>query len=125
VACEALADGVTDGAGVVAEGAEEGSGVELAVAEGSGVAVLLLALGLGVGDALLVGLGVLFAFGSLTWVIVVPLPPDRACPEISSKPVRAAAAMANIANVPTTMPFQFSRPRGGRGGRPPPEEAGG
>jgi len=56
-------------------GAVDGSELGCSLADSCGVA-LGLALALGVGD--------LVARGSLTWVMVVPVPPERAWPEMSS-----------------------------------------
>jgi hypothetical protein len=89
------------GAGVgVAPADWVGSALAVGVADGVGVA-------LGVRVGVDVGLAGLAGFGSVTWVIVVPLPPDSAWPVMSSKVVSATAAIAKMASAPTTMPFQF------------------
>jgi hypothetical protein len=112
-----------DGVGWLAEGVVEADGALLAEGsdDGAVVAVELGAalLGDAVGEADFVAapLGLVVGFrGSLTWVMVVPSPPERAWPETSSKAVRAAAAMANAARAPTTMLFQFGPRRAGGSG---------
>lgn len=105
------------GASVVAGAVGWGTGVRGLVGLGAGVLVAVslgsdeadrVGLARGVGEWVFAGAG--FVSPLLTWVIVVPVPPDRACPEISSYAVRAPAAMAKAANALTTMVFQLTRP---------------
>lgn len=94
-------------------------GDSLAVALGDELGVSVAVVGLAdsfwlaefVGVALSLALaffGLLaFPFSVTCWN-VVPLPPDSADPDSSSKPVSATAAMANAASVPTSMRFHGS-----------------
>jgi hypothetical protein len=111
---DADVDEDADGVGAATDEVVEALGVLVAEGvEGVGVALGVALLGDAVGEADLVDapLGlVVGCLGSLTWVMVVPSPPESAWPEISSNVVSAAAAMANAARVPTTMLFQL-RPR--------------
>ena len=110
------AEGVLEADGVLlAEGSDDDDdGAAVALALGAA----LLGDGVGEADFVDVPLGLVVGCrGSLTWVMVVPSPPESAWPEITSNAVKAAAAMANAASVPTTMLFQFTpRRTGGRAG---------
>jgi hypothetical protein len=94
--------------GAVAEGVGTGSAVALGVLDGVGVTVADGNADEGAADGVASCDGVA-GCGSVTWLTVVPLPPDRALPVASSMPVRTTAARANAANAATRTVRQDTR----------------
>ena len=74
----------------------------------------LVRSGVGLGDGLSTGASGGLSLPPLTWLTVVPSPPDRAWPVTSSTAVSAAAASPKAARAPTSTLDQDSRRRTGR-----------